>query len=229
MQTKSKNLAAAIATLNELAKSSSKITKRGAEQYLKQLENAKILTPAMKKYINDLEQRNAKRVAKNEILKVKRNAAKLTIAVKTGTIQEFVERSANIEAPTRDEAYADLSKNVCLISYELVNTSKTTGEKAGTHTVRFATRMRELYSTTKASGKAIEDDLVRYYSLKDKGWRACSDWHFKGLVVLPKAITNLFKRSTAEMRAYYAAVAEAAIRERRAVIQRKDLNVKIAS
>lgn len=226
---KSKNLVAAIATLNELAKSTSKLTQRGALHLLKQLETAKKLTPAMKGYIEELIERNAKRVAKNEILKVKRNEKKLVVAIQTGVIQEFVEYSANIEAPSRDEAYQIMAKNVCLISYELVNTSKTTGELKGTHTVRFATRMRELYTTKKADRKPTEDELVRYYSLKDKDWRACSEYYFKGLVILPKAITNLFKRSTAEMRAYYAAVAESVIRKIRSRIDDNKVQNKLAS
>jgi hypothetical protein len=223
---KKTNLQAAIDTLEQLLKSPSRITKKAVKECLAtwKQENRKRLTNSMKDAVIQLQRINETQL---ELMK-KRNTKKVIKATHGAVMIDFIERGANIDVPNEFQARAILANNLCLISYVLKNSSQTTGEKAGNYTVRFATRKRCLYTELKASGQAVQNGTIKYYSLSANDWRSCTIDNFAGLVEFPKEITNLFARSSPELRKYYAGVAEKAIRERRAIIEGKDLKVEIA-
>lgn len=217
---------AAVDTLEQLLNSPSRITKKAVKDCLStwKKENRKRLTKAMQDTVLQLQRINETQL---ELMK-KRNTKIVKKAVAGAVIIEWLEQTNNSDIPAPSTACDIMRENVCLISYKLANKSKTTGEAAGTHTVRFATRIRETYSDTPAKGKRRQNGTIPYYSLSDSDWRCCAEDCFRGVIELPKEITRLFLRSTTEMQQYYAKIAQQTIIDRRAIIASKDLHVDIA-
>ena len=216
----------AVETLEQLLNSPSRIAKKAAKQCLEtwKKENRKRLTKEMQNSVMQVERINQTQL---ELMK-KRNEKKIQKASNGVTMIEFIQSGANQVELTPNQVRNVLSQNVCLISYILKADSKTTGEKKGTYTLRFATRKRLLYTKLEATGTAVDNGTIKYYSLADNSWRSCSNENFMGVVEFPMEITKLFERSTPEMRKHYAEVAQQAILKRRAIIDSKDLQVDIA-
>jgi hypothetical protein len=217
---------AAVEILEQLLQSPSRITRKAVKDCLEtwKKENRKRLTKSMQDAVIQLQRIDRTRL---EIIK-KRNTQMVKKAVAGAVIIEWLEQTNNTDIPAPSTACDIMRENVCLVSYKLVNKSKTTGEEAGVHTVRFATRIRETYSDTPANGQRVKNGTIPYYSLSDSGWRSCAEDCFRGVIELPKEITRLFLRSTTEMQKHYAKVAQQTIIDRRAIIASKDLHVDIA-
>lgn len=188
-----KKLEIAINDLQALAKSRHKETKRIANILLTACGSLKKATKGLLAKIELLKVRDA---ARKEIAKTQSEKRQIKAAATTAAFMNDLQVSCGNQAPTADEAREMLKKSVCIITYKLVADSKSTGEKAGTVTSRFASRMPEVwheYGQNPTGAKRLNGTII--YKDSSLETRSCSEKNLIWVYPLPDEIVQIFKKA----------------------------------